>query len=552
MSSLTEKQVSINEQSSLNNSSSEIESQPASQGDEKVHAPFKRKTRGITWILVVVAILSSIFLYALDNTIVADVVPSITQSLGSSELLPWLSVGFMIGGVGVALPFGKIFGLYNVKWLYIFSLTLFMVGSALCGAAPNMNAMIVGRVIAGVGGNGMYLGVITLLSVNTEEKERPMYLALVGLVFGVGTCVGPLIGGAFAESPVGWPFAFYLNLIIGGLFAPVYLFMLPTFDPRPGVPYTERSREIDYVGTVLSIGMIVFTVIGINFGGAIYAWKSATVIVMLVLGVLSCIAFFAQQGFAFLTTKDHRVFPMQFLRRPEYILLFCLTSAANAAGFCVIYYIPLYFQFAKGEAPVAAAVKILPLIVFISATILVNGALMGKFGYYKPWYVVGTALMLIGGVLISRVNTSTSTAYVYGMEVILGLGVGSHIQSGFAVIQSITEPAVMAYAITFMMVAQLLGIAMGLSVSGAVFVNVAISKLQVALPRVPRKTLLAFISGARSELFDTLTVEEKAGTVHALVETIQKVFVCVYAAAAFGFVLSLFLRRQKVASQISA
>lgn len=85
----------------------------------------------------------------------------------------------MIGGVAATLPLGKLFGLYNVKWLYILSLVLFMAGSALCGAARTMNAMIVGRVIAGIGGNGMYLGVITLLSVNTTPQERPLYLSMV-------------------------------------------------------------------------------------------------------------------------------------------------------------------------------------------------------------------------------------------------------------------------------------------------------------------------------------------------------------------------------------
>lgn len=120
----------------------------------------------------------------------------------------------MIGGVAVVLPYGKLFGLYNAKWLYIGSMVLFMAGSALCGGAPNMNAIIVGRVIAGVGGNGMYLGVMTLISVNTSDKERPMYLGLMsastclivviqkalkrnssGLIFGIGTVVGPVIGG---------------------------------------------------------------------------------------------------------------------------------------------------------------------------------------------------------------------------------------------------------------------------------------------------------------------------------------------------------------------
>ena len=85
----------------------------------------------------------------------------------------------MIGGVAVVLPFGKLYGLFNAKSLYLGSVLLFMIGSAVCGAAPNLNAFIVGRVIAGAGGNGMYLGVMTLLSVNTTGRERPMYLGLV-------------------------------------------------------------------------------------------------------------------------------------------------------------------------------------------------------------------------------------------------------------------------------------------------------------------------------------------------------------------------------------
>lgn len=90
-----------------------------------------------------------------------------------------IDYSFMIGGVAMVMPFGKLYGIYNAKWLYIISSVIFLAASALCGAAPNMNAMIVGRVIAGAGGNGMYLGVLTLLSVNTTNKERPAYLSLV-------------------------------------------------------------------------------------------------------------------------------------------------------------------------------------------------------------------------------------------------------------------------------------------------------------------------------------------------------------------------------------
>lgn len=94
--------------------------------------------------------------------------------------LSYTEIGsFLLGGAAVVLPLGKLFGLFDAKWLYVGSSVLFNVGSAICGAAPTMDALIVGRVLAGMGGNGMYLGVMTLLSVNTSDRERPGYLSFV-------------------------------------------------------------------------------------------------------------------------------------------------------------------------------------------------------------------------------------------------------------------------------------------------------------------------------------------------------------------------------------
>jgi MFS family permease len=152
----------------------------------------------------VIATLISVFLYALDNTVVADIVPAIVNDFDRVSDLPWLSVGFALGGITLAMPFGKLFGLCDAKWLYITCVVIFMDASALCGAAPNMDAEIVGRVLAGAGGNGMYLGVLTLLLVNTSDTERPVYLSLVGVFFGVGTVLGPIIGGGFEKYTWRW------------------------------------------------------------------------------------------------------------------------------------------------------------------------------------------------------------------------------------------------------------------------------------------------------------------------------------------------------------
>lgn len=172
--------------------------------------PTGRQIHGFQWFLVVVAVLSSMFMYSLDGTIVADLVPSIANEFQAVPLLPWLSVGFMVGSIVTVLPLGKLYGKYNAKHLYLISVVIFLAASALCGAAPNMSAMIVGRVLLGMAGNGVYFGILTLLSVRTDDTERPMYLSLVGLIWGVGTVLGPVVGGGFDK--VNWRWAFYLNL----------------------------------------------------------------------------------------------------------------------------------------------------------------------------------------------------------------------------------------------------------------------------------------------------------------------------------------------------
>lgn len=160
---------------------------PGDQPPEEV-----RKITGIKWALVVSSILSSTFLFALDNTVVADVQPSIVDRFGEIQKLAWLPIAFLVAAVSTNLIWGKIYGQFNAKWLYIGNVFLFEVGSALCGAAPTMNALIGGRVLAGLGGAGLYIGVMTLLSVNTTEHERPVYIGMTGMTWGLGTVLGPV------------------------------------------------------------------------------------------------------------------------------------------------------------------------------------------------------------------------------------------------------------------------------------------------------------------------------------------------------------------------
>lgn len=163
-----------------------------------------RTVTGIRWIIVVFAILSSTFLFALDNTVVADVQPQIVLQFDAITDIAWLAVAFIMAATSTNLLFGQLYSHLKPKWLYIGSVVVFEVGSAVCGAAPTMNALIVGRALCGLGGVGMYLGVMTLIAATTTIQERPAYLASIGLTWGLGTVLGPVVGGAFADSGATW------------------------------------------------------------------------------------------------------------------------------------------------------------------------------------------------------------------------------------------------------------------------------------------------------------------------------------------------------------
>ncbi|KAL6697057.1 major facilitator superfamily domain-containing protein [Trichoderma pleuroticola] len=473
-------------------------------------APSPRQIHGLSWAIVVIAILSSIFLYALDNTVVADVTP--------------LALHFV-------------------------SSVLFNIGSALCSAAPTMEALIISRVLAGIGGNGIYLGVITLLSVNTSNKERPGYLSFVGLIWGIGTVLGPVVGGAFAESNTTWRWAFYINLCVAALFAPVYIWMIPSFKPRPGVKVATLLCEFDFLGTILSVGAIMSLFTAINFGGALYAWGSGQTVALFIISSVLFLGFGIQQHLSLFINVTARIFPCQFLGNFNAVLLYIYASAINTSAFVPIYYIPLYFQFTRGDNAIKSAVRLLPMIVTLSALILCNGHLMSRFSYFQPWYVVGGLLTVIGGALLYQITPETSSASIYGFEVLIGAGTGCFVQAGYAVIQAVVSPADLAYAISFMMLVkrtQLGGIAFGLSIAGSIFINKSLAGLSSVLPDVPRSQLQFAIAGTSGDFIRSLPGALRDQAIASIVAALRSVFVPVFVGGAVCLVVSVFFTQRKL------
>ena len=237
---------------------------------------------------------------------------------------------------------GKLYAKFNGKTLFLAAVFIFEVGSAVCGAAPTIDAEIVGRAICGAGGIGIYMGALNILAVTTTHKERPVYISLMGICWGSGTVFGPIVGGAFADSSATWRWSFYINLVIGAVVAPAYILLLPPTNTHLRmVKLLDRIRSIDWVGTVLISGAVVSGIMGVNFGGVLFTWNSGEIIGCFVCSGILWILFGLQQGFSVLTTPDDRMFPCDIVRKWEANVLFAQTACGLGASLVAIYFIPV-------------------------------------------------------------------------------------------------------------------------------------------------------------------------------------------------------------------
>ncbi len=171
----------------------------------------------------------------------------------------------------------------------------------------------------------------------------------------------------------------FFTVLFAAVLAPIYLFILPSFDPCPGVSVAGRLSKFDFLGSLLSIGAIVCLIMGINFGGVLYEWNSGSIIALFVLCGFLFIVFALQQIFTVFTTEDNRIFPVHLVRRKEPVLLFIAGASGGAGIYIPLYYIPLYFQITRGDTAIMAAVRLLPFVFVLSAMVLTKGYLMGRW-----------------------------------------------------------------------------------------------------------------------------------------------------------------------------
>ncbi|KAI0599998.1 MFS general substrate transporter [Biscogniauxia sp. FL1348] len=530
-----------------------------------------RQIGSIQWAIVYAAMLSTNFLVAVDNTITADIQPAIIHTLGRVELLPWVGTGFALGGLTI-LTWSQCYGVFDTRAMYLGAITLFEAGSAVCGAAPDTDVLVIGRAVAGVGGCGIYAGILNYVSFLTTPRERPAYLVGSMAVWGLGSVLGPVIGGTFATSVATWRWVsptyklgFYINLAIGALFAPAYILLFPSIDPQPNKTLKQKCRMIDWPMIIVFLVGSACLIMAISFGGVVFAWDSGVEIALWVVSGDLLLVSIALARFHPGVAKRHRLYPAHYLKRPVLVNLQVQMFLSSGIILAMTYYIPLFFQFTRGYGPLEAGVRLLPLIISMVVVSIISGSLMPRFPLVSPWYIVGSALVLIGCALMYTVTENTPNPNIYGYMILIGAGAGCYTVAGVTIIQAMVPVEETSDSIGAMTIAQTLGIAIFLSASGTLYQNMAVrglSAISDVLPSpsstaittaafsmtttratnmAPMAMITDLVAGTSSEAYQALEPAVRAAVSSRLAAAMVDVWFLFLAAAALSFALSWFL-----------
>ena len=284
----------------------------------------------------------------------------------------------------------------------------------------------------------------------------------------------------------------------------------------------------------------------VNFGGIVYAWDSGRIIGLFITSGICFILFGLQQTLTIFTTEERRIFPVHFVRSKILVILFAEMASATTATFLPIYFVPLFFQFVRNDSALKAGVRLLPLVVFLVLGCVVNGGVMSATGYYVPWYIGGSILVIIGSALLYTIDVGTSAAKIYGYSILIGTGAGVFVQASFSVAQVKVKPQEIPLAIGFITAAQIGGATIALSISNSLFLNDSTNKIAKILPDSDPKTIQGAVAGAGSSLFRTLDDATRTRVINAIVDSMDKVFILGITAGALALVLSLFMKHEKL------
>ncbi|KAJ5723176.1 hypothetical protein N7488_001211 [Penicillium malachiteum] len=449
---------------------------------------------GISLILVIIGLSLSIFLMSLDTSIISTAIPRITSEFHSTG--------------DIACPM-----------------------------------LIVGRAIAGAGAAGCFTGAFSIVAVSIPLEKLPVYIGILQATFGITTIIGPVLGGAFTQHAT-WRWCFWINLPLGAvtIITLIFFFKPPPQDSKSSEDssISEKLQSFDLLGLITFAPGIIMILLALQWGGTTFAWKSATIIGLLVTGVLLLVIFALWQIYK----GDAGMISPRIIT--ERTMFFACVSEFFAMGavYISIYYLPEWFQVVKGASSTKSGVMYLPLALSDVFAAISTGMLLKYIGYPNSFIILGTALMSKGTGLISTFTVSTSHTHWIPFQVLQGLGAGVTLSMPYVATQAVLKPEDIPVGTSILQCFQFFGASLLLAVAESIFENKLVSRL--ASMKFGEDEIQKILNAGSAEVRSVVPKSQLSDALQAYNYALTKTFYIATSVAAVALFTSLGIRWRSV------
>lgn len=374
-------------------------------------------------MFVLFGLMAGMFLSALDQSVVGTAMRTIADDLSGLSAQAWVTTAYLITSTIATPIYGKLGDIFGRRRLFIAAITIFIIGSVICGFANSMYELAAFRAIQGVGAGGLFALALTIIADIVPPRDRARYQGLFLAVFGTSSVLGPLIGGLLAGVDsflgiTGWRWIFLMNLPIGAIALVLVLSFLH-------VPHIEaKSKRIDWWG-VLTIIVGVVPLLIVAEQGREWGWTSPNAFIAYVLGVVGITSFIIIQR----RMGEDALLPLHIFKSRTFSLTTLLGVIVGMGMFGGMICLPLVLQIVYGASPTEAGYLMIPMVMGLMTSSIVSGQITSRTGKYKIFMVLGTALMSISFLYLSTLVFDWAIWQISIGMVLMGLGLGQVMQT---------------------------------------------------------------------------------------------------------------------------
>lgn len=425
----------------------------------------------------------ALFLVSLDQTIVGTAMPKIIAELNGFELYAWVTTIYLLVETAVIPIVGKLGDIYGRKWLTVIGVVVFLIGSILCGIASSMPLLITYRGVQGLGAGIILSTVFTLIAdIFPDPKERARYQGFLFSVFALSSVVGPVLGGWITDT-WSWRWVFYINMPLGAL----SLFVLPAVLPQSA---RRMGAKIDYWGAITIVLAVVSLLLALESVSLGEGWTSPLVMGGLVVFVISLVAFVLVER-----RVSEPVIPLTLFQNRTFSAVVVILFAQGIAMFGAILYMPLFMQAVLGQSASASGQLMTPMVLAMTAMNIGVGQLIARFGRIKPFLIIGMAILVFTGFLLTTLTPSSNplliTAYLFLMGIALGMGMPVTTLA----VQTTVERNVLGVATSATQFIRTMGSTVGTALIGTIVTGGYAARLMANVPQeVPAEAIEALHS----------------------------------------------------------